>query len=599
MIAAPPLPEIAQLYPLRRPAAPRASRRALDVDDIDRRRRLQQLGGVGRAHALGQAAARQRSAPAAGGAVDLVSGAPGAASRRGASPVNVVGATLAGVPLIVLGRSDTLAWGFTNTGPDVQDLFIEKINPDNPREYLTPEGWRRSRSTQMTIAVKGAGVRKVERRRTRHGPVLPGFYRNLEALLATGPRRGPAVDRARATTTPPLPPACSTTGVRGVGDYMERMRQYIVPMQSMVVADTTGKIGLIAPGRVPVRDPANKMAGRAPVPGWDATYDWKGYLTFEDLPRVVDPPAGAIGTANARIVGPDYPHFLTYDWDRRVPPAARQGADPRPRRPRHREHARRAGRRVLAARRRACRSLMIVAAQAGGGVDDCRARPAHRLGRRDARRGARAADLHGLGARGGARDLRDDLGAAFPRYFDTRALALTRLLEGRAKCRDWCDDRTTPARESCGDVLAAALATALKDLERRYGTDRSKWWWGTAHYAFSEHRPFGAFAGIGRYLQRRGAEPRRRLHAQPRQGGVRRGAAVRQPARLELPRHLRPRRPRPLALHPHHRAVRQPVLALLPLVRGALVQGRVHRDPRPSGPRSTRPPSAPGSSRPQ
>ena len=90
------------------------------------------------------------------------------------------------MPLIVLGRGDTLAWGFTNTGPDVQDLFIEKINPDNPREYLTPDGWRPFAVDEMAIAVKGAGVRKVERRRTRHGPVLPGFYRNLEGLLAPG-----------------------------------------------------------------------------------------------------------------------------------------------------------------------------------------------------------------------------------------------------------------------------------------------------------------------------------------------------------------------------------------------------------------------------
>ena len=93
------------------------------------------------------------------------------------------------------------------------------------------------------------------------------------------------------------------------------MRKYVVPMQSMVLADVDGNIGMIAPGRVPVRDPANKVAGRAPVPGWEATYDWKGYLKFEDLPRFENPPAGAIGTANARIVGPDYPHHLTYDWE--------------------------------------------------------------------------------------------------------------------------------------------------------------------------------------------------------------------------------------------------------------------------------------------
>ena len=103
--------------------------------------------------------------------------------------------------------------------------------------------------------------------------------------------------------------------IHDIRDYIERMRQYVVPMQSMVLADTMGNIGLIAPGRVPIRDPANKVAGRAPVPGWDSTYDWKGYLKFEDLPRIENPPSGAIGTANARIVGPDYPYFLTYDWD--------------------------------------------------------------------------------------------------------------------------------------------------------------------------------------------------------------------------------------------------------------------------------------------
>ena len=143
-------------------------------------------------------------------------------------------------------------------------------------------------------------------------------------------------------------------GVRGVGDYMERMRQYVVPMQSMVVADADGNIGMIAPGRVPVRDPANKVAGRAPVPGWDATYDWKGYLRFEDVPRVDDPPEGAIGTANARIVGPDYPHHLTYDWDAAFRQQRVKELDRRSRRARHGQHARGPGRRALAGLRRGC-----------------------------------------------------------------------------------------------------------------------------------------------------------------------------------------------------------------------------------------------------
>ena len=189
----------------------------------------------------------------------------------------------------MLGRSDNVAWGFTNTGPDVQDLFIEKVNPDNPREYRTPDGWKPFAVEEMTIAVKGMDVRKVERRRTRHGPVLPGFYRDLQGLL--GANHVAALQwTALSDDDTTIAAGMFNPDMRSVGDYMELMRTFVVPMQSMVVADTSGKIGMIAPGRVPVRDRGNKVAGRAPVPGWDATYDWKGFCRLlEDIPRVDDP----------------------------------------------------------------------------------------------------------------------------------------------------------------------------------------------------------------------------------------------------------------------------------------------------------------------
>jgi penicillin amidase len=83
----------------------------------------------------------------------------------------------------------------------------------------------------------------------------------------------------------------------------------------MVYADIDGHIGLYAPGRIPLRKPENKVAGRAPVPGWDATYDWVGYIPFEDLPHRLDPESGAIATANNKIVDDGYPYHLTFDWD--------------------------------------------------------------------------------------------------------------------------------------------------------------------------------------------------------------------------------------------------------------------------------------------
>ncbi len=415
----PPMPELAQLYPLQRPAAPqRRASAGTELDDVI---------GSGASNNWVVSGARTKSGkPLLANDPHLRLAAPAiwylahvALERRGASTANAVGATLPGMPLVVLGRSDNVAWGFTNTGPDVQDLFIEKINPDNPREYRTPDGWTPFAVEEMTIAVKGMDVRKVERRRTRHGPVLPGFYRNLEGLL--GANHVAALQwTALSDDDTTIAAGMFNPDMRSVGDYMELMRTFVVPMQSMVVADTSGKIGMIAPGRVPVRDPGNKVAGRAPVPGWDAAYDWKGYLKFEDIPRVDDPNVGCYrygqrAHGRSRLSAPP---------DIRLgcafPAAAREGVDLRPRQARHRHHARRPGRRAVTCdceiaapddRGRAGRRL--------GGQRG--ARSTHHLGRDHAGRQARTSHLHRLGARGGAGHLCATISAPRSTAISTRA----------------------------------------------------------------------------------------------------------------------------------------------------------------------------------
>jgi len=492
----PPLPELAQLYPLRRPSGQKHASRE-DVADM--------IGG-GASNNWVVSGARTRSGkPLLANDPHLRLTAPStwylahlALVRPEAAVVNVVGATLAGLPLVLLGRSDTLAWGFTNTGPDVQDVFVEKINPGDPKQYLAPDGWRPFAIEPMAISVKGAGVRTVERRSTRHGPVLPGGYRNLEGLLAPG-YVAALQWTALSDDDTTIAAGVFNPGVRSIHDYMARMRQYVVPMQSMVVADAAGNIGMIAPGRVPVRDPGNKVAGRAPVPGWDATYDWKGYLKFEDLPRVVNPPSGAIGTANARIVGPDYPYHLTYDWDvayrlKRIEQLIldRDGHDV--------ASMRAAQADVLSLAFAQLKPLMIAAARRAGSADQA---TLDRLERWDATMRAELAEplIFMAWERETIRAIyRDDLGGAFERFFATRALALTRLLEGHSTSRDWCDDRTTPERETCDVIIAGALKTALRELERRYGADRGRWRWGPVHFAYGEHRPFGLVPGLASFF---------------------------------------------------------------------------------------------------
>ena len=494
---APSLPTATDLYPLYRPGTPRKQAGLEMVDEIM---------GTGASNNWVVSGARTHSGkPLLANDPHLRLTAPSiwhlvhlALERPGEALINMAGAGLAGMPLVVLGRTDTLAWGFTNTGADVQDIFIEKINPDNRGQYLTPEGWRAFETTQMSIVVKGSGVRNVERRRTRHGPVLPGFYRNLDGMLGDG-YVAALQWTALSDDDTSMAAGMLDNNPQGVAGYVERMRQYVVPMQSMAVADAAGHIGLIAPGRVPVRDPANKIAGRMPVPGWDATYDWKGYLKFEELPLFIDPPEGAMGTANARIVPPSYPHLLTYDWDapfrqQRIGELILERGD-------HDVGSMRAAQNdnYSPAAARLC-ALMIVAAQAASSVDDA---VLDQLTTWDAvmRGDAPEPLIFTAWLRESVRAIySDDLGPAFARFFDTRAEAMIRLLEGRTTGRDWCDDRSTPEREKCGDILARALGVALADLEKRYGKDRSKWRWDVAHYAQGEHRPFGEVATLAPYF---------------------------------------------------------------------------------------------------
>lgn len=421
-----------------------------------------------------------------------------ALSQPGEKPLNLVGASLPGTPLIVLGRSDAIAWGFTTTVADVQDLYIEKVNPDNPTEYLTPQGWQRFQTSKMEIHVRGDATRFIERRLTRHGPVLPDSYGNLGAMLHKG-YVAALQWTAFSDDDTTISAGIFHPRVRTVADYIETMRAYVVPMQNMVVADTSGHIGFIAPGRVPVRAKSNAVAGRAPVPGWNADYDWERYLHFEELPRVEDPPEGAIGTANTRIVGADYAHHLTHDWE--APFRQQRLAELVLDRGDHDLDSMRTAQldvRSLAFAR--LKPLMIERAKTAGGADTSI------LARLEAWNAELRADtaeplifmawvretIKGIWS--------DDLGPAFDRFFDSQATALIRLLEGRANSRDWCDNQATAEPVSCGKVIVDALGSALADLEQRYGKNRSQWTWGSAHFAYGEHRPFGLLPVIGSFF---------------------------------------------------------------------------------------------------
>lgn len=212
---------------------------------------------------------------------------------------DVAGVSLPGIPFVIVGHNARIAWGFTNLGPDVMDLFTEEFN--QAREYLTPAGWERPERHREVIKVKGGPDQTIELLTTRHGPVissiLPGESRQI-ALRWT-----------------------LYDGVRfrfyeiGTAQNWEQFRkafsEFDAPSQNVVYADVDGHIGYQATGKIPIRKSGD---GMVPEPGADGSHDWIGYVPFDQLPSVFDPPSGILATANGRITPDGYPFMLSTEW---------------------------------------------------------------------------------------------------------------------------------------------------------------------------------------------------------------------------------------------------------------------------------------------
>ena len=227
---------------------------------------------------------------------------------------DVIGASLPGLPMVVLGHNTHVAWGFTNTGPDVQDLYLEQIDPSNPARYKTPTGWKTFETRSETIAVKGQPDVTHVVRTTRHGPVLSDAQAAHAEVLDLSrfvlALRWSALDADNST----LVAGVKAHQAKNVNELLAAYADNHSPTQSVVMADTQGNVAFKAAGRVPLRGASNDIRGVAPSPGWDARYDWAGWISYADMPSDLAK-KGWVATANQRITPPNYPHFLGQDWN--------------------------------------------------------------------------------------------------------------------------------------------------------------------------------------------------------------------------------------------------------------------------------------------
>jgi len=433
-----------------------------------------------------------------------------------APALNLAGATLPGIPGVVLGQNGHIAWGFTNTAPDVQDLYLEQLDPQDPTRYkipavpaapgvaATPEGWARFDVATEIIKVKGQADVTMTVRKSRHGPVISDAGTTPDVL---GPTARPTFVLALRWTaldadSDPVTPSFAMQRATSVQGFFEATRGWVAPMQNMVVADVQGRIGLISPGRVPLRKPENDLRGLAPAPGWDAKYDWAGWVPADETPREVDPPRGWIASANQRITPVGYPHFLTSEWA--LPYRQQRIEQLLAAKPKHSLDD-------LAALQADEVSLAVPALlpslQKAKSVHPLAAAAQAQLAGFDGRMAAdRAAPLifwawqRQMAQAVFADDVSESLWekSLAGRNFQD---ALERVLQ--ADDAAWCDHRGTPLAENCTDQAGLALTRALGELQQRFGADVAKWRWGDAHQARGDHRPFSRVPVLARLFELR------------------------------------------------------------------------------------------------
>jgi len=214
---------------------------------------------------------------------------------------NVKGVTLPGAPLVVIGHNDKVAWGVTNNGADVQDLYIETFNPAAPDEYRVKGVWTKAQFVEEIIRVRGQPDEHFSVVLTRHGPVVRRDGDKAYALRWTATEPGGLVSNYNLLGK-----------AKNWEEFRNVMKKIWGPAQNVVYADVQGNIGYIMGARVPIR---KKGHGEVPVPGDTDDYEWTGYVPFEQLPQAFNPESGLIVTANARVVGPDYKPYLTDRWE--------------------------------------------------------------------------------------------------------------------------------------------------------------------------------------------------------------------------------------------------------------------------------------------
>lgn len=417
---------------------------------------------------------------------------------RAGCPYDVAGFTFAGTPGVVIGHDARVAWGFTNLGPDVSDLYLEKVKGDR---YKYRGRWRPLAKRTETIRVAGGDPVTITVRATRHGPLLSDVSDDLHAVGKH------AVPRGRAGSAPgPYAVALRWTALipghtadaifvldtaSNFSDLRHAARLFDVPAQNLVYADVDGHIGYQAPGKIPIR---RGYDGRWPAVGWTGEDEWDGFIPFRALPHVLDPEEGYVVTANQAAAPRSYPYLLTKDWDygyrsQRITHLIKSADDPVT---------------VASTSRMQLDTYNPMAAKLVPYLLKARP-PAGAKKARDLLRGwdfrtppdsAAAAYWNAVWAHLLVDTFGDELPAAARPDGGSRWFDIVSGLLATPRSTWWDDQRTARVVETRNDMLTAAMGEADEELRETLGPDPAKWRWGELHTLTVRNQSFGT-SGIG------------------------------------------------------------------------------------------------------
>jgi len=233
-------------------------------------------------------------------------------ARLELSTGGVIGGTIPGLPLILTGRSADLGWGLTSSYLDDQDVYIEEVNPQNPDEYRTPDGWAPFSTRDSIITVAGAPAVTIKLQWTDNGPVLPPDQYDLGAIRPAGHVTSVAWTALSEKDTS-ISAAMGIMRAHNVDQAISAAKDFIAPSQNPMLADRN-RVAMKTIGAFPRRNLGHQSQGRLPTYGYLAQNRWIGTLPYATNPEFVDPEGGILGNTNNKVIDRPFPDHMSFEW---------------------------------------------------------------------------------------------------------------------------------------------------------------------------------------------------------------------------------------------------------------------------------------------